>query len=242
MHVTNLHSIILRCLSAIAVAGSSVVLSGSIRPIAADLVPPKNITLPDYWEKLLKPGRLKFIQTLPFAMAQGHEKTFSADMQSPACTSRVDITPTAKSLQINPAEVKNHPQGFVVAKITNTSKDCKVQKFGIDVLETVYWVVQYEFNDTGHTVLRSHFVNADRDAGNDAKATFRTTECNTQHPASSTDLAMISYKQAGCAKSLKDMLPPKAALMAAQSAGLTLLDGDITFWFACSQTCCFADG
>jgi hypothetical protein len=212
---------------------------------------PQKISLPSHAEEILKLGKGHW-RSISRHLDLASERD-SADMYGlpNGCLARVEIAPTVGSSAVSHNLVSKHRQGFVVARVVNLDSKCSVAKYALAPLDTAWWVVEIGLDDGAY---RSRFISDGPNSGNEhdigaAKGKrWHWTECPAHDPMK-IDFARITYIADNCMYPLSSPETKPAAVRArlaakslAPKARKRMLDDlEYTFWFSCSQTCCYAD-
>jgi hypothetical protein len=236
-------------------AGVLLASSGCEKPGAGvqalrDEPEPTAIRLDEHAEdKLSRPNAWRnYVANIPLAAQRD-----TALMIGKGCMTKVEIAPTVGSSAVSHKRVNGHKEGYVVARIVNLGP-CEVRKYKIPAGATVHWVVELGKSDN---TFKSRLISLGSGTGNDSDigkgVHIRWTECGSHEPAG-VDFARITDTKDGCMFPLNSpaAIGGRSAFEAAAAAagasdttagaGLRpLFDDPLTFWFSCSQTCCYAD-
>jgi hypothetical protein len=230
-----------------AVVGSSSVSITSAPPVKPSRNPHE---LPDRVDKILETHGAWRKLAKDFELASQRDTAgmvgIDKSKRDAQCEAQTEIAPILGSRLVSHAAVQKHQQGVVVARIRNLSNNCTTSKYLIPPGATVWWVVEKGENNGP---FRSRFVNEGKAGGEDesdvAGATAKRwhwTECKS-HEASAVDFARITYVADNCGYRLASPETKPGAVRARRAAlKKKMFDaGDLTFWFTCSNTCCYAD-
>jgi hypothetical protein len=189
----------------------------------------------------------------PLETANDFKKTDVVSMSGkrngtgPTCSADIVLESVTGAGKVSHTMVRNHrPTGYVIGRITNTSTDCLTNRYRFAPGHTLYLIVQRMPGSDQR--FRTRLYDYTAPAAKSPDYGFEECGAETGSQQGHGDLAEMRYRSTGCSER-RDGSPARTASAsvpidsaATKKIGLApgLLD-QLTIWYSCDLTCCFAD-